>query len=138
MYDVINIQVTDEEVFPYYISIYNSMIGTAVDNQFVPSPLTNKELEIYAELMQFNSKFKQLPDQERADYLHSNTVRKKIREKCNIGAANYNNILGRLSQKITVFGNVLYNQGKLAPEFSKDINSYEGITFKFQKSIHQS
>ena len=129
MYKTINIKVDDESIYLYYLTVINSLIGINTESGFKPDPLTTKELELYAEILKINQKFISLSSEARAEYIHSNTVRKSIRTKLNTSVANYNNVLSRLSLKVTLTGQKLYNLGVVAKDL-ENIHNYEGIQYK--------
>jgi hypothetical protein len=134
MFKTINIKVDEDNDFLYYLTVSNSLVGEKdEDGKFIPSPLTAKELELYAEILKINQKFITLEPVFRAEYIHSNSVRKAIRTKLGISSAYYNNIIGRISAKLTIFGNQLYKEGMVAKDF-ENIQNYEGIQFKFNRT----
>lgn len=110
----------------------NSLVGKQVNDNFVPSPLTTKEIDLYLLLLEKNMEFSSLDSEKRAEYINSNVIRKKIREALDITAANYNNLIARLSEKYTVFGSKLYDNGVIAKEFDKNIINYEALIFSFK------
>jgi len=129
MYKTINIKVDDESIHLYYLTVINSLIGSNSESGFKPDPLTTKELELYSEILKINQKFISLSPEARAEYIHSNTVRKSIRTKLDTSVANYNNVLSRLSSKITLTGQKLYNLGAVPKDF-ENIHNYEGIQYR--------
>jgi hypothetical protein len=134
MFKTINIKVDEENDFLYYLTVSNSLVGEKdEEGKFIPSPLTAKELDLYAELLKVNQKFITLDQFARAEYIHSQSVRKSIRTKLGISAAYYNNIIARINTKFTIFGNCLYKDGLIAKDF-ENIQNYEGIQFKFNRT----
>ena len=91
---------TDKErVYNQFLTIVNFLIYEINENTIEISPLTNKELEVLASIMYYNDKYRNLPNPERAEYIMSSDIRKKIRDRLNLQANHLNNIVARLRQK---------------------------------------
>ena len=120
---------TDKErVYDQFLAIVNFLIYEIKD-QPVSSPLTNKELEVLASLMYYNSKYRNLPNPERSEYIMSTDIRKKIRERLDLQANHLNNIIARLKQKYYL-GYALLNGSQLSPALDIYLDSNISIEFK--------
>lgn len=133
---LIQIPATDKNKVQIYITLMNNFVGVIEDNKFKLDPLTPRELEVLSLLCYYNKLYLLLPEVDRERYLHSNDIRKQIKAELDINTNNYNNVLGRLSNKVLGFNKqLLYNKGKINPMLAIDISSYEGIEFKFKHPV---
>ena len=89
-----------ERIYVQFLTIMNFLFTERdKEGNQVRSPLTNKELDVLASMMYYNDRYRNLPPKERAEYLMSTDVRKRIRAKLDIKANHLNNVLARLKTK---------------------------------------
>jgi len=89
-----------EKIYVQFLTIMNFLFTERdKEGNQVRSPLTNKELDVLASMMYYNDRYRNLPPKERAEYLMSTDVRKRIRAKLDIKANHLNNVLARLKNK---------------------------------------
>lgn len=121
---------TDKErVYNQFLTIVNFLIYEINENTVEISPLTNKELEVLASIMYYNDKYRNLPNPERAEYIMSSDIRKKIRDRLNLQANHLNNIVARLRQKYYL-GYPLLQNTELSPALDIYLDSNISIEFK--------
>jgi hypothetical protein len=135
---LIHVPVTSKSRFKVYLALLNNFIGTIENDKFKQDQLTERELEVLALLSYYNNLYINLPPDARYNYLHSRDIRRQIKEELDITSNNYNNILDRLTHKVLLFNKVpLYDKGNINPMIGLNIESYEGITFKFKEREEQ-
>lgn len=133
---LIQIPSDEKTKFTIYVTLLNPFVGVIENNKFKQEQLTDREIEILSLLCYYNKLYLLLPEVDRERYLHSNDIRKQIKAELDINTNNYNNVLGRLSNKVLGFNKqLLYNKGKINPMLAIDISSYEGIEFKFKHPV---
>lgn len=117
-----------ESVYSQFLTIVNFLIYEIKETP-IASPLTNKELEVLASIMYYNAKYRNLPNPERAEYIMSSDIRKKIRERLGLQANHLNNIVARLKQKHYLGYPILQNT-QLSPALDIYLDSNISIEFK--------
>lgn len=86
--------------------------------------LANKELDVLAEFVYYNDKYKDIKEDLRAKIIFDYDTKLAMREYLNIGEAPFNNILTSLRKK-----NILTKRG-IVSNYGLNLNTPD-ITFKF-------
>jgi hypothetical protein len=108
---------TDKErVYNQFLTIVNFLIYEINENTV-------------ASIMYYNDKYRNLPNPERAEYIMSSDIRKKIRDRLNLQANHLNNIVARLRQKYYL-GYPLLQNTELSPALDIYLDSNISIEFK--------
>ena len=82
-------------------------------------------------MMYYNDKYRNLPPEERADYIMSSDIRKRIRAKLDIKANHLNNILSRLKTKLYM-GTSILKEGKLCDALNIYLDEDTTIEFNLE------
>jgi hypothetical protein len=122
-----------DNIYGYYLSIINSLIGDMTEEGvYIPNPLTTRELEVFAELLNANNEYSALPVDKRALFINSGAIKKQIKDKLSLTSAGLNNIIIKLENKKFINGLPLYKAGVVNPQFNKNLYEYKGIQFTFE------
>ena len=96
----LKVPTSKDKIYGQFLRIINFLIyDLNQDGSPERSPLTNKELDVLASMMYYNDRYRNLPDIERAEYIMSSEIRKRIRAKLDIKANHLNNVISRLKTK---------------------------------------
>jgi hypothetical protein len=109
------IPTSKDKVYNQFLRIINFLIyEVKEDSTTSRSPLTNKELDVLSLFLFYNDKYRNLPPKERAEYIMSTDVRKRIRQQLSINVNHLNNVIGRLKAKYYL-GNPILDNGVVCP-----------------------
>ena len=89
------------------------------------SKLRPRELEVFAELLKINEKYKDLPEKERNKLIFDYDTKQEIADKCNIRMNNIYNILQGLKKKGLILGSE--TKDYINPGYT--LSDLESITF---------
>jgi hypothetical protein len=131
----LKVPTSKDKIYIQFLRIVNFLIyDKSESGEINRSPLTNKELDVLASMMYYNDKYRKLPEKERAEYIMSSDVRKKIRSKVGIKANHLNNVISRLKTK-NYMGASILEEGKIC----QALNIYldEDTTVEFNLSYEQ-
>lgn len=121
-----------EKIYVQFLTIMNFLFTERdKEGNQVRSPLTNKELDVLASMMYYNDRYRNLPPKERAEYLMSTDVRKRIRAKLDIKANHLNNVLARLKTKFYM-GQPVIDNNTLAETLNVYLDGNTVIEFNLQ------
>lgn len=124
-----------DKIYAQFLRIVNFLIYELDEsNKSERSPLTNKELDVLASIMYYNDKYRDLPNPERAEYILSSDIRKKIRHKLDINPNHFNNVISRLKTKYYM-GQPILDNNKLCSAL--DIYLDDDTTIEFNLVYEQ-
>jgi len=131
----LRVPTTKDKIYGQFLRIVNFLIYEKDSEESVQrSPLTNKELDVLASMMYYNDRYRNLPPAERAEYIMSSDIRKRIRAKLDIKANHLNNVISRLKSKYYM-GAPILDDGKLC----QALNIYldDDTTIEFNLSYEE-
>ena len=114
MEKIIKIPTTEEKIFRQYLEIFNPIIK-----------LRSKELDVLSQLLYFNDKLKDIPEEHRNKILFDYDTKKEMQNKIGLSGAYFDNCLSILRKKGIIINNKLIKNFLFYPD--KDVK----LTFNF-------
>lgn len=125
----LRVPTSKDKIYNQFLRIVNFLVYEKdTEGDVQRSPLTNKELDVLASMMYYNDRYRNLPPAERAEYIMSSDIRKRIRAKLDIKANHLNNVISRLKTKYYM-GAPILDDGKLCQPLSIYLDSDTTIEF---------
>tara|TARA_R100000654_G_C2681065_1_gene127287 strand:+ start:336 stop:866 length:531 start_codon:yes stop_codon:yes gene_type:complete len=125
----LKVPTSKDKIYNQFLRIVNFLVYEKdTEGDVQRSPLTNKELDVLASMMYYNDRYRNLPPVERAEYIMSSDIRKRIRAKLDIKANHLNNVISRLKTKYYM-GAPILDDGKLCQSLNIYLDSDTTIEF---------
>ena len=125
----LKVPTSKDKIYNQFLRIVNFLVYEKDSKGDVQrSPLTKKELDVLASMMYYNDRYRNLPPAERAEYIMSSDIRKRIRAKLDIKANHLNNVISRLKSKYYM-GAPILDDGKLCQPLNIYLDSDTTIEF---------